>query len=143
MKWMSFTIHEIKKHWIFNEVSGSSSRLLAEYAISNVLRTLPDSAIFSGYVRLVYIDWVRSKIPSLFTAKIATRHKLHRRHTPARKFISKPHLLINGQREVLVRRYWGGGTGEEVPVGQGQRTVTTGCGREYSCLTNVPTPSNK
>ena len=45
----------------------------------------------------------------------------------------------NGE-EVLERRYWGGGTGEEVlgrrywgwPVGQGQSTVTTGCGRE--CL---------
>ena len=43
-------------------------------------------------------------------------------------------------KEVLGRRYWGGGTGDEVlgrryrgwPVGQGQRTVTTGCGRE--CL---------
>lgn len=61
------------------------------------------------WVCTIGVDWVRSKIPSLFTAKIATRHKLHHRHTPAQKLISKPHLLINGRRGTTQARCGGKG----------------------------------
>ena len=55
---------------------------------------------------------------------------------------------VLGEEEVLGRRHRGGGTGEVVlgrrywgwPVGQGQRTVTTGCRRE--CLQCAVTKSS-